>query len=108
MENDMNSLWIPPSAENLPNTDATLEQIIRFAHSADPTMHFREQWGEEFTTNMQALWHRCIQSFKIGVKGSKKLRPLIKDAGHEVAKWVKLYCHICETLRAAWKKRRNA
>ena len=50
----------------LPETNATLEQIIRFARSVDPTEHFNARWGEEYRTNVQALWHRCVQSYKAG------------------------------------------
>jgi hypothetical protein len=50
----------------LPETDATLEQIIRFARTVDPTGHFQDRWGEEYRTNVQALWHRCVQSYKDG------------------------------------------
>jgi len=58
--------WTLPTIDTLPEPDATLEQIIRFARSADPTAHFHERWGAEYRTNVQALWHRCVGSFKAG------------------------------------------
>jgi hypothetical protein len=61
------SPWKLPSAETVPESDAGLEQIVRFARAADPTAHFRERWGEEYATNVQTLWQRCFQSFKAGV-----------------------------------------
>lgn len=64
MEWDTHSRWRLPPSETLPETDATLEQIIRFAHSVDPTAHFHDRWAEEYRTNAQALWHRCVQSYK--------------------------------------------
>jgi len=56
-----------PSLEALPKADATLEQVIAFAHSVDPTAHFQELWREDYRTNIQSLWERCVQSYKAGV-----------------------------------------
>ena len=55
-----------PSPGTLPGPAATLEEIIRFAHSVDPTAHFRDRWGADYTTNIQALWGACVESFKAG------------------------------------------
>ena len=67
MDRTTNSPWRMPSSEILPDAaDATLEQIIRFAHSVDPTTHFHDRWGEEYQKNVRALWQRCVESFKAG------------------------------------------
>lgn len=66
MDRDTKSLWTMPGPEALPSADATLEQLIRFAHSVDPTTHFRIRWGEEYVTNVRALWQRSVESFKTG------------------------------------------
>jgi hypothetical protein len=66
MDKDTKSPWKMPAPEELPGTDATLERIIRFAQSVDPVTHFRDRWGEEYKTNVRALWERSIESFKAG------------------------------------------
>ena len=66
MNRDTNSPFRLPSPETLPDTDATLEQIIRFAQSVDPTAYFQDRWGKGYRTNVQALWSRCVQSYKAG------------------------------------------
>ena len=66
MDRDTKSPWRMPAPETLPSAVATLEQIIRFAHSVDPTTHFRDRWREEYQTNVRALWQRSVESFKAG------------------------------------------
>lgn len=52
--------------ETVPEANATLKQIIHFANSVDPTAHFHARWDEKYTANVQALWQRCVESFKAG------------------------------------------
>lgn len=66
MDKDTKSPWKMPTPETLPGENATLEDIIRFAHSVDPTMHFRDRWGEDYPTNVRDLWERSVESFKAG------------------------------------------
>ena len=52
--------------DSLPGADATLEEIIRFARTADPTARFHERWGGEYADKARSLWNRCVQSFAAG------------------------------------------
>jgi hypothetical protein len=73
-----------PSLETLPEADATIDQIIRFVHSVDPTTHFQDRWGEEYRTNVQALWHRCVQSYKAGAAATGGVDELIMCLTYDV------------------------
>ncbi len=59
-----------PPADSLPGQEATLQEIIRFASTVDPTAHFRDQWGAEYTDNVSSLWGRCVQLYKAGAPAS--------------------------------------
>ena len=66
MDKEMRQQWRMPSPDTLPKADSTLKQIIHFANTVDPTAHFHARWGEKYTANVQALWRRCVESFKAG------------------------------------------
>ena len=46
-EGEARSVWKAPPPEALPGPEATLEEIVRFARSADPTEHFGAQGGDQ-------------------------------------------------------------
>ncbi len=73
-----------PSPEALPETDAALEEVIRFAHSVDPTAHFHDRWGDEYKTNVQTLWHRCVQSYKAGAAATGAADELLMCLTYDV------------------------
>ena len=52
------------TVDDLPGSEATLEEIIRFSRNADPTMDFIHQWGDDYKENVMALWQRCNQAFR--------------------------------------------
>ncbi len=59
-----------PSLESLPGSTASLEELLRFTRAFDPTLHFRQRWPENYKTEVEALWHRCVQSYKAGTPAS--------------------------------------
>jgi hypothetical protein len=73
-----------PSLESLPGADATLEQMIGLAHTVDPTAHFQQRWGEEYRARAQALWHRCVQSYKDGLTAGLPSEELLMCLAYDV------------------------
>ncbi len=65
-EGEARSVWKAPPPEALPGPAATLEEIIRFVRLADPTEHFRAQWGDEYQDNARAVWARCAEAYRTG------------------------------------------
>jgi len=55
-----------PDPEALPDSQASLRDIIRFASVFDPTAHFQERWGDDYKERAQGLWRQCVESFKAG------------------------------------------
>jgi hypothetical protein len=84
MERDIHSPTWLPSPEALPGADATLEQIIRFAHAADPTADFQARWGEAYKTNVQALWERCVRAYMTGVAATDAADELIMCLTYDI------------------------
>jgi hypothetical protein len=74
-----------PTLETLPQTDASLYQIIRFARSAEPTEYFHDLWGEQYRTKVQALWDRCLQSFKAGTAVEGEPEELLMCLAYDIA-----------------------
>src|SRR5712692_9954063 len=66
MGSDPHLPLVLPPADTFPPRDASLEQVVRFASSVDPTMHFRTRWGEHYNANVAALWRRCVESYLAG------------------------------------------
>ncbi len=84
MEENSLSGFTLPTLDALPGTDATLQQIIRFAHSVDPTALFRERWGDDYQQNVRALWDRCVQSYKAGVEAPGSIEELLMCLAYDV------------------------
>jgi hypothetical protein len=84
MERNPHSWLTPPTVGALPGADATLQQIIRFAQSADPTAEFRARWGENYQTNVKALWDRCVQSYNAGVKPQGSADELLMCLAYDI------------------------
>jgi hypothetical protein len=84
MERNLHTRVTPPTAEALPGTDATLQQIIRFAQSVDPTAQFRLRWGENYQTKVRLLWDRCVQSYNAGAEPQGSVDELLMCLAYDV------------------------
>jgi hypothetical protein len=82
---DASSPWRRPSPDALPGPDATLDEIIRFARSADTTEHFSAVWGDRYETEVRALWERCVESYKAGVPVSAQPDELTMCLNYDLA-----------------------
>lgn len=69
---DPPSAWRRPSPEDFPRPDATLEELVRFARSTDPTEHFRALWGDEYSSKVRDLWNRCVEAHRAGQPASAR------------------------------------
>lgn len=59
-------VWKVPPPEAMPGPEVTLEEIVRFSRSADPTEYFRARWGDEYKDNARAVWARCAEAYRTG------------------------------------------
>ena len=84
MERNPHSRVTLPAASALPGTDATLQQIIRFAQSVDPTAQFRLRWGENYQTKVRFLWDQCVQSYNAGEEPQESVDELLMCLAYDV------------------------
>ena len=53
-----------PAQADLPADSAPLTEIGIFIERFDPTRHFREQWGERYRSQIEALWNNCVSAYR--------------------------------------------
>ena len=55
-----------PTLDWLPESNASLRDLIRFADSYNPAPHFQMKWGADYQSNVSSLWQRFVQEYKRG------------------------------------------
>ena len=78
------SQWKLPTPDSLPGAEASFEEIVRFARATDPTAHFHVLWRENYQANVEALWHRCVQSYKAGAAATGAPDELLMCLSYDV------------------------
>jgi hypothetical protein len=58
------SLVLSPDA--LPPPDATLAELVRFAHASSPVAEFQKRWGPEYAQRARELWSGATHAFRQG------------------------------------------
>jgi hypothetical protein len=84
MESERRPPLVLPSADRFPPAGATPEEIIRFACAVDPTLHFRGRWGEHYKANIEALWRRCVESYRASDLAAGPMDELLMCLAYDV------------------------